>query len=355
MKATGRVAVIVIVTAIISAGVGLSAGIFVRSPAQLAADAAPPERTSLTAPVVEDTLEQPLILPGVVALGNVVELTPRTTGTVTALPLSVGQPFNAGSVLVEVDDRPVIFLQSPIPLLRDLRPGDKGEDVARLQEALEPWGPGTADGSWGTGTTEALKALYKSAGYAPPAGNAALSSELVFGPSVEGAILSVKSALGAPVESPLIRATTSPPTVTASVPDATSQLLGVDQRVRITGTSIGGETDGSISQIGGLETGEDGVSRATVVITPDEALPAGAVEGKVEIAVSSQIDPSSGLLVPLSAIHSDAHGGNYVVVMLDESETHVDVVVEQTGAGQALVRPPNEDLEVGDLVVVGVE
>lgn len=354
MKATGRVVRIVLVTAIISALIGLTAGIFVRSPAQLAADAAPPEKTPLTTAVTEGELEQPLILPGVVTLGDVVELTPSNTGIVTGLPLSVGQQFSAGSVLVEVNDRPVIFLQGEIPLLRDLGPGDRGEDVTRLQRALAPWATGTPDGIWGAGTTEALKALYRSAGYATPGGNAALRSELVFGPAAEGTILSVKSALGTSVEAPLIRATTSPPTVTSNVPDATSQLLAIDQRVRISGTSIGGEKEGSITQIGGLTTGEDGVSRATVVITPDEALRAGSVEGKVEIAVSVQEDSSSGLLVPLSAIHSDAHGGNYVVVLVDGAENHVEVVVEQTGAGQALVSPSNEDLVAGDLVIVGV-
>ena len=356
LTATGRVVLIVLTTAVISAVIAFAAGFFVRSPAQVAADTAPPPRSLLTTPVIEGTLEDPLLLPGVVALGNVIEVTPvGSSGVMTGSPLAVGQLFSAGSVLAEVNDRPVIYLQGAIPLLRDLQPGDRGEDVARLQESLAPWGAPEPDGVWGAGTTSALRALYRAAGYAPPEGNVARGAELVFAAAPGGTVLSVKSALGATVSSPLIRATTSAPTVTASVADATSQLLRVGQRVMIAGASIGGTAEGTITAVGGLVTGEDGISRATVTVQPDAELPPGSIDGRVELSVTLEDNPASGLLVPLAAIHSDASGGNYLVVERNESTKHVEVIVHDTGAGQAIVQAPDRDLAADDLVVVGVE
>lgn len=354
--ATRRVTVIVLITAIISAVIAFAAGFFVRSPAQVAADTAPPPPTRLTAPVEEGTLEDPLLLPGTVALGNVLELTPSgSSGIVTGSPLAVGQQFSAGSVIIEVNDRPVIYLQGAIPLLRDLQPGDRGEDVARLQEALAPWGASEPDGVWGAGTTNALRALYSAVGYAPPEQNVARGTELVFGAAAGGTILSVKSGPGVAVASPLIRATTSAPIVAASVTDAMSQLLGVGQRVMITGASIGGTGEGTITAVGGLGTGEDGINHAKVTVQPDADLPPGAIDGRVELSVTLEDNPASGLLVPIAAIRSDASGGNYLVVEREESTNHVEVIVQDTGAGQAIVQAPDGDLTVNDVVVVGVK
>lgn len=355
MTPTRRVGVLLLATALVSAAIGGAAGFFVRSPAQVAADAAPPSPSELTVAVEEGTIADPILLPGVVALGSVTELTPAGAGVVTELPVAIGAQFSAGTVIAEVNDRPVIYLQGAIPLLRDLRPGDKGQDVRRLQEALRPWLKGEPDGTWGAGTTNALRALYKAVGYEVPAESAALQSELVFGPVATATALSIKSPLGGGVESPLIRATTSDPTVTAEVTDAMSQLLAVGDRVSVTGSAIGGAQEGTITAVGGLVSGEDGISRATVVIQPDAALSAGAIDGKVEITVQASAEAETGLLVPLSAVRSNATGGTYVLVR-DGDDTHrVTVTVDDTGGGQARVTASEGDLDVGDLVVVGVK
>lgn len=352
---TRRVVMIVVATAVVSAAIGGVAGTFVRSPAQIAADAAPPPISELTAPVEEGSIADPLLLQGAVTLGSITDLTPMHAGVITALPLDVGKPFKAGVVLVEVNDRPVIYLQGAVPLLRDLRPGDVGEDVRRLQEALRPWLAGEPDGVWGTDTTSAVRALYAATGYTAPEGFTALQSELVFGPTASATVLSISSALGAVVEAPLIRASTSAPTVVAEVTDTTSQSLRIGQRVTVTGSSIGGAQEGAITSIGGLTVGEDGVSRAAVVIAPDVVLAPAAVGGKVEIAVVVDDEPSTGLLVPLSAVRSNASTGTFVTVKRDDQTRRIAVTVNETGGGQARITPVGGDLAVGEQVVVGVK
>lgn len=354
MTPTRRVGALILATALASAAIGGAAGFFVRSPAQVAADAAPPAPSELTMAVKEGTISDPLLLPGVVALGNVTDLTPTGGGVVTDLPIPVGTPFTAGAVIAEVNDRPVIYLQGAVPLLRDLRPGDEGEDVRRLQEALRPWLNGEPDGTWGTGVTNAVRALYKAAGYDAPVGDAALRSELVFGAAASATVLSIKTSLGGAVESPLIRATTSDPTVTAEVTDAISQLLHVGDRVSVAGSVIGGPQEGTITAVGGLATGEDGVSRATVIVQPVTALPARAIDGKVEITVLTGAEAEAGLVVPLAAIRSDATGGTYVLLKEGTDAHRVAITVDQTGSGQARVTSDHGDLAVGDLVVLGV-
>jgi len=355
MTPTRRVGVWILVTALVSAGIGGAAGFFVRSPAQVAADAAPPASSELTIAVEEGSITDPLLLPGIVSLGQVTNLSPVGGGVVTGLPVTIGAQFTSGTVIAEVNDRPVIYLQGAIPLLRDLRPGDKGEDVRRLQEGLRPWLNGEPDGTWGAGTTNALRAVYKAAGYAVPAETAALQSELVFGAAATATVLSIASPLGGAVESPLIRATTSDPTVTAEVTDATSQLLHVGDRVSVAGSAIGGPQEGAVTAVGGLLTGEDGVSRATVVIQPDTALSAAAIDGKVEITVLAATDAEVGLVVPLSAIRSNAAGGTYVLLREGTDTRRVAVTVDDTGSGQARVSAGEGELAAGDLVVLGVQ
>ena len=74
-----------------------------------------------------------------------------------------------GRVLAEVSGRPVITLEGPFRLYRDIGPGDSGRDVRMLQTALTRLGyrVGT-DGTCGPATENALGRLYRELGYSPP-------------------------------------------------------------------------------------------------------------------------------------------------------------------------------------------
>lgn len=156
--------------AILVASVGLSAPWWVKSPQQLAAEAQPPPLTVLTAPVERRALRDVLVVRGEVQSGRSFDVTPAgEPGIVTAIKTARGDSVAAGTVLVEVNGRPLVALPGEMPAYRDLRPGDSGRDVAQLQAALASLGfsPGTADGVFGPGTKRALADFYRSLGYQP--------------------------------------------------------------------------------------------------------------------------------------------------------------------------------------------
>ncbi|WP_051433651.1 efflux RND transporter periplasmic adaptor subunit [Streptomyces niveus] len=153
---------------------GVLAAETIRSPAQAVADAAPPPASLLTAPVEYRVLKDSVILRGTVTAEQSVEVSaeggPEGTAVVTRLPVKAGGPVKAGQVLLEVSGRPVVALEGPLPMYRDLKPGGRGDDVAQLQSALASLGHSTAgdeSGYFGRRTKAAVSALYESVGHTP--------------------------------------------------------------------------------------------------------------------------------------------------------------------------------------------
>lgn len=342
-----------VITAIAAAAVGWLAGWFVHSPAQVAADAAPPA-LSLTAAVVEGVIQDDLVYPATVTNGTVIELSPEppagVASIVTAAPIPVGSTHPPGTVLIEISDRPVIFLRGAVPLIRDLHVGDRGDDVTRLQESLVPWGVTSADGVFGRQTLRALRSLYQTTGYAAPDG--ALRSELVFAPTDGLRIIGFGGALGSAPVAPLITATGSGPTIVAHVSETAAQGFTVGQAVALGGTSVGGTSRGVVKEIGVLMKTDDGSFDVPVEVTPDAPLAATAVGSAVEVTVL-QAPTSTGLLVPVPAVFSDASGGEYVVVERGVKSVRVSVDVIESGGGRARITPSRPDeIGVDDRVVV---
>ena len=81
---------------------------------------------------------------------------------VTAVSAPAGSVLRPGQVLAEVSGRPLIALNLPFDLYRDLAPGDSGPDVRVLQQALIETGvlTGPVDGEFGARTSAAIRALY---------------------------------------------------------------------------------------------------------------------------------------------------------------------------------------------------
>ncbi|WP_418959335.1 peptidoglycan-binding protein [Streptomyces tritici] len=158
---------------------GLGAALLVKSPAQAAAEAAPPRPDVLTAPVEHRVLTSSVITRGEVVAGHTVDVIPQVAAgegaarpVITKIPVRPGDTVRAGKVLMEVSGRPVFALQGDLPVYRDLRPGATGDDVRQLQRALRKLGHRTtpdAAGRFGSGTKAALDSFYRSLGYDPMA------------------------------------------------------------------------------------------------------------------------------------------------------------------------------------------
>jgi hypothetical protein len=173
-----RALVAVVVTAALFSAVGVGAGMWIKSPAQRAADAAPPPSSLLTRPVEHRVLTSDVVTRGTVTAEQSVTVSPQTgagaEGTagavVSGVPVKAGSPVRPGQVLLEVSGRPVFALEGTIPAYRDLKPGMRGQDVTQLRNALRKRGLDSgqdADGVFGPATKAALASFYSSIGYEP--------------------------------------------------------------------------------------------------------------------------------------------------------------------------------------------
>jgi peptidoglycan hydrolase-like protein with peptidoglycan-binding domain len=146
----------------------------IRSPAQVAADTAPPVAAPITVPVVKRTLSTEVIVRGTVRYGapqSVVLGSSRIKqgSSIVTRPPRRGATLKAGSVAMMVDSRPVFVLPGAVPMHRDLRPGDFGPDVRQLERDLAGMGfnPGRVDGRYDAATQSAVTSFYLRRGFDP--------------------------------------------------------------------------------------------------------------------------------------------------------------------------------------------
>ncbi|MGH8872739.1 MAG: peptidoglycan-binding protein [Acidimicrobiia bacterium] len=165
----------VIAAVVVAAGLGWFFGSQIRSPAEAAADAEPPEPSNITVQVVEEVLSANVITRGdivydepvSVALSGSFAETPEKL--VVTQAVEVNAELAEGDMAVEVVGRPVFLLTGEIPMYRDLRPGATGDDVLQMEEALARMGflLGAPDNAWDQETSAAVAAWYQAAGYRP--------------------------------------------------------------------------------------------------------------------------------------------------------------------------------------------
>jgi hypothetical protein len=151
----------------------------IRSPAQVAAETAPPDPSAITVPVERKVLASEVIVRGTVRYGSpqpVVLATSeikQASGTggediVTTGPRR-GSTVGEGDVAMSISGRPVFVLGGAQPSHRDLGPGVRGPDVEQLEAALGRMGfsPGPVDGRYDGRTGAAVAAWYDEGGWAP--------------------------------------------------------------------------------------------------------------------------------------------------------------------------------------------
>lgn len=318
---------------------------------------------------------------------------------ITAERTSEGKKVASGSVVADVSGRPIIALRLPFPLFRDLGPGDSGEDVTAVQEALADLGlyRGRVDGRYGQGTVAAVRALYTRAGVVPP-GPAAGTAEALRSAEAELAAVSADST---PAErAPLVaardaaRAAAATPlpaaeivaishesytvsrvaprgTVLASdapvvavlvggTPTATARVAIDDEDAFAKGdpvsvTLVGSTTaavEGTIASIG--EFAADGAQAAGFDVTVSlSGLPEGAREGAAVMVEPEQAGAAvTALAVPLVSVREDSAGAYVLVVVGDDDTAPGRVGVELGAQHDGWVQVLSGEVVAGDLVVV---
>ncbi len=167
----------VVALAVAAAVAGWLAGRTISSPEDALVGVETPEPSLITVPVELRELASTVVIRGDVELeGSVdVELDSSvgaetgTTPVVTGTPVDVGDLVEAGTVLIEVGERPVIALPGVLPMFRSLGPGSVGDDVEQLEAALVDldFDPGPVDRVYDEATEAAVGELYTQLGYTP--------------------------------------------------------------------------------------------------------------------------------------------------------------------------------------------
>ena len=169
-----RVAIAALVAVVVVAVAGWIAAQQVRSPAQIAADAAEPAASPITVPVEQRTLSSNVIVRGTVRFGGrrSVELATSSLeqgSDIVTEPARLRAKLEPGDVALSVDGRPVFVLPGGVSMNRDLRQGSRGEDVRQLEVALAGMGhaPGSLDGVFDAATQGAVSAFYLTRSFEP--------------------------------------------------------------------------------------------------------------------------------------------------------------------------------------------
>lgn len=128
---------------------GLAAGYrlasSVRSPEQIAANAAPPPRSLVTAAVTNKDLTTEVRQFASVIPGTGVSLPPpagaiSASSVVTHVAVAVGGSLTEGDLIADISGQPLVAAALPFPMYRDLVVGDMGPDVVQLAEFLKRQG-----------------------------------------------------------------------------------------------------------------------------------------------------------------------------------------------------------------------
>lgn len=378
-RRTRWLACIAIVVVVASTG-GYLVGSQVRSPQDVLASSEAPDDSVLTAPVTRGRVSgQESFVAGVrwrstraIRLsGSGGELGAVVTGT----PMSPGDVVEPGTLLLTVSDRPVIVLDGVVPMLRDLRLGDTGPDVARLQDGLRDadYFDGSSDGVFGSATLAALGDVYDANGYQLPTRQAAsegerprrpvtegyaAASEIVFVPKLPVVLLRYDVPIGETVGDAVAEVGVDGLAVQADVPSTWHAALdgrgpGAAQvRVRLSGRTY----DGVVSALGAPRIVEDqGEVVSVTVQTRGRALAPSLDGARAELILSERAAPT-GLRVPLSALYSSSDVGDFVRVAVEDDVERVPVRIVATRDGVAIVTPGVAGaLTKGDEVVIGVD
>jgi len=271
------------------------------------------------------------------------------TGTLTALP-KPGDVIEPGATIVEVDGRPIIALQGPLPMWRALGPSvSDGKDVLQLEYVLTALGYGetygvVVDEDWTSATTKAVKAFQEDHGLDDDGTIDVGDIVWIPGPlRVDG----VAGAIGQQLADAAITVTGT--TQTVHVDLAVSDADVISQGTAVTVELPSGETiDGTVSSVGSAETGEDGSSTLPVDITMADG--ANVPDGlPVDVEVTT-VAADGVLVVPVDALLALAGGGYALEVSDGGAATHL-VAVDLGVFADDLVAVTG-DVNAGDQVVV---
>jgi biotin carboxyl carrier protein len=280
------------------------------STSQAVANAKPPPAGPTTAIVERRPIAQTVSVRGVITSPNTLEVRvppgvdPAAVGVLTALPVTPGATVAPGSVIAEINGRPVILLRAEGSFYRDLRFDDTGPDVIALQRALGV----TDSGRFDERTQKALSDVYRSLGYEAPSGTES-SPDAGEGddPAPDAAVQPLRDALEDAelagqdaIDAATLDVATAQDAVARGEPaeaEVTRSQRALDQAIRARDRSVArAKRDLDAAEKRVLRqalTGGAYLSRSEVVVTSEAAL----TVVSVPVAVGAELEPGATVAV----------------------------------------------------------
>jgi len=333
---------------LLGALIGIAAGRYVIDRPTIAAESVvAPE----TVRVEEGTLGRSLRLPATGTWDVAGTIQSPAGGVITAVVAGSGL-LERGSVLLRINERPLVLVPGSVPAFRDLRLGTSGRDVTALQRHLASLGykVDISLSRYSSVTTAAVRSWQRSLGM--PRTGVVEFGDVVFLPEAAFAAplrWTDSVALGAALAAgtPILELLAPSPTLTidfgGSAPAQLSPGLAADVEF-----SNGAHRTVSLSSI------HQDQGRTWATLDPLEgALCAGAEclelvppAGETPVDVTFILVPeTTGPLVPVAAVQSDAAGRAFVELPDGSRKT---VTVRVASGGSAIV----DGVSVGDEIVL---
>jgi hypothetical protein len=291
----------------------------------------PPVVVPVTDPVRTEVLERALNVRGTPAPAE--RGAPRfVAGTdgriITSVGIQPGDVVDSGSVVVEVEGRPVIALTGAFPTWRDFSTSmDPGPDVAQLQAALAELGlfRDEINGSFGPTSLAAVTSLYRSTGYRPLSASVISHQELVFIPVDLRHVERVHAVVGDRLGSESITLSSGTRRIEVDLTVDQRQVVAPGATIRsATGSSNTGWA-ATIDEVISLDR-EDGTPGPNSAIVTREPIPEWMTGEQVFEVVLASTDRRVLSASPV-AVHVNDEGHAFVVVLDGGDERVVPVTV----------------------------
>lgn len=344
---------------------------------------------------------------GELALGTswkvTVEASDGDLPIVTETHLNAGETLHSGQLLAEVSGRPVIALQLPFKLYRNINGGNSGDDIEKLQHSLQDLGlyQSEIDGVYGEVTAQAIEDLYAHTNTTKPAPEGStlenataaqdaldkakavaktkpgdkeataavasaekqlsekkilaltpvLRSEIVSLPSLQATVVSISpinTDLG--TDTPLAELRSGTAVVTARIGMGDKDTFAVGTKVEVhSAADAKVVVPGTIKNMGPFtqESSTTGNDVPGYDINVELTDPRGMDDGGSVVLVAGSGEKIEGIAVPITALRKD---GKDTFVVKPGSETRVSVKIKTVNDGYAIL--DGSPLSVGEKVIV---
>lgn len=351
-----KVALGATISVVVAFALGWVAANQFQSPAQQQANARPPKPVAVLEKVTIGALSDRVSGSGTVSATTTVpvrlaSLPPNPV--VTAAEVASGDEIRDGSLLTELNGRPVFVLQGAFDFYRDMGLKAKGPDVAQLQHGLVRAGLLGARNIYGTfdkGTQVAVDRMYRANGYAPP--HRVHLGEVVVVKTLPATVASRRGIGAHPsIDKPI--ANLSRGSLVVKVDVASSAIVRI-KRDMVAQVTVAGRSDPFRAEVSEILEAKSDDATSEVVLRSESEIPQ-EFAGKSAVAIITiQSVAGKALLVPTRAVGKSDKAAYVLVARQGGALKKVGVRVLGELAGQAAIKPADAGaLVAGDEVKVG--